>query len=78
MVIIVHVDRQGERVARSPQLRLGAFMCPVSIHTAAWCPPSTFPDTNFGHYQRFVHTLERGRLDAFFMADHRVARRLKS
>ncbi len=72
MVIIVHVDRQGERVAHSPKLRLGAFMRPVSIHTAAWRYPGAFPDANFnfGHYQRFVRTLERGRFDAFFMADH--------
>jgi FMN-dependent oxidoreductase (nitrilotriacetate monooxygenase family) len=53
-------------------LRLGAFMRPVSIHTAAWRYPGAFPDANFnfGHYQRFVETLERGRFDAFFMADH--------
>ena len=72
MVIIVHVDRQGERVAHSPKLRLGAFMRPVSIHTAAWRYPGAFPDANFnfGHYQRFVRSLERGRFDAFFMADH--------
>lgn len=54
------------------QLRLGAFMRPVSIHTAAWRYPGAFPDANFNfsHYQRFVQTLERGRFDAFFMADH--------
>lgn len=47
-------------------------MRPVSIHTAAWRYPGAFPDANFnfGHYQRFVETLERGRFDAFFMADH--------
>ena len=47
-------------------------MRPVSIHTAAWRYPGAFPDANFnfGHYQRFVRTLERGRFDAFFMADH--------
>ena len=54
------------------QLRLGAFMRPVSIHTAAWRYPGAFPDANFNfaHYQRFAETLERGRFDAFFMADH--------
>jgi FMN-dependent oxidoreductase (nitrilotriacetate monooxygenase family) len=56
----------------SRKLRLGAFMRPVSIHTAAWRYPGAFPDANFNfaHYQRFVQTLERGRFDAFFMADH--------
>ena len=59
-------------MAHSRQLRLGAFMRPVSIHTAAWRYPGAFPDANFNfaHYKRFVQTLERGRFDAFFMADH--------
>ena len=59
-------------MADSRQLRLGAFMRPVSIHTAAWRYPGAFPDANFNfsHYKRFVQTLERGRFDAFFMADH--------
>ncbi len=59
-------------MAHLRQLRLGAFMRPVSIHTAAWRYPGAFPDANFNfaHYQRFVQTLERGRFDAFFMADH--------
>lgn len=54
------------------QLRLGAFMRPVSIHTGAWRYPGAFPDANFNfaHYQQFAQTLERGRFDAFFMADH--------
>ena len=54
------------------QLRLGAFMRPVSIHTGAWRYPGAFPDANFnfGHYKRFAQTLERGRFDALFMADH--------
>ncbi|MGE0823171.1 MAG: LLM class flavin-dependent oxidoreductase [Candidatus Binatia bacterium] len=57
---------------RSRKLRFGAFMRPVSIHTAAWRYPGAFPDANFNfaHYKRFVQTLERGRFDAFFMADH--------
>lgn len=54
------------------QLHLGAFMRPVSIHTAAWRYPGAFADANFNfrHYQRFIETLERGCFDAFFMADH--------
>ena len=53
-------------------MKLGAFMRPISIHTAAWRYPGAYPDANFnfGHYQSFVQTLERGRFDAFFMADH--------
>src|SRR5277367_5669778 len=59
-------------MARSRQLRLGAFMRPVSIHTAAWRYPGGLPDANFnfGHIRRFAQTLERGKFDAFFMADH--------
>jgi alkanesulfonate monooxygenase len=47
-------------------------MRPVSIHTAAWRYPGAFPDANFNfrHLKRFAQTLERGRFDAFFMADH--------
>ncbi|MGD9765621.1 MAG: LLM class flavin-dependent oxidoreductase [Candidatus Binatia bacterium] len=56
----------------SRKLRLGAFMRPISIHTAAWRYPGSFPDANFNfaHLKRFAQTLERGRFDAFFMADH--------
>ncbi len=59
-------------MASSRQLRLGAFMRPVSIHTAAWRYPGAYPDANFNfaHLKRFAQTLERGRFDAFFMADH--------
>ena len=54
------------------QLRLGAFMRPVSIHTAAWRYPGSFPDANFNlsHLKRFIQKLELGKFDAFFMADH--------
>jgi FMN-dependent oxidoreductase (nitrilotriacetate monooxygenase family) len=54
------------------QLKLGAFMRPVSIHTGAWRYPGAYPDANFNfaHLARFAQTLERGRFDAFFMADH--------
>ena len=54
------------------QLRLGAFMRPVSIHTAWWRYPGGWPDANFNfaHLKRLAQTLERGRFDMFFMADH--------
>ena len=54
------------------QLRLGAFMRPASIHAAAWRYPGAYADANFNlqHMVRFAQTLERGRFDAFFMADH--------
>jgi len=54
------------------QLRLGAFMRPVSIHTGAWHYPGAWPDANFnfGHIKRLIRKLEAGKFDAFFMADH--------
>ena len=54
------------------KLHLGAFMRPVTIHTGAWRYPGAYPDANFNfeHIKRFAQTLERGRFDAFFMADH--------
>jgi alkanesulfonate monooxygenase len=54
------------------QLRLGAFMRPVSIHTGAWRYPGAWPDANFnfGHIKRLIQKLEAGKFDAFFMADH--------
>jgi FMN-dependent oxidoreductase (nitrilotriacetate monooxygenase family) len=56
----------------SRQMHLGAFMRPISIHTAAWRYPGAFPDANFNfkHLTRFAQKLERGKFDAFFMADH--------
>jgi FMN-dependent oxidoreductase (nitrilotriacetate monooxygenase family) len=56
----------------SRQLRLNAFMRPATIHTGAWRYPGAFSDANFNfaHLKRFAQTLERGRFDAFFMADH--------
>jgi FMN-dependent oxidoreductase (nitrilotriacetate monooxygenase family) len=56
------------------RLRLGAFMRPVTIHTAAWRYPGAYPDANFNfaHLKRFAQTLERGKFDAFFMADHQA------
>jgi len=47
-------------------------MRPASIHTGAWRYPGAFPDANFNfaHLKRFAQKLERGKFDAFFMADH--------
>ena len=47
-------------------------MRPVGIHTAWWRYPGAYPDANFNlkHLVRFAQILERGRFDAFFMADH--------
>jgi alkanesulfonate monooxygenase len=68
-------QRKGSRatiVTTSRKLRLGAFMRPVSIHTAAWRYPGAWPDANFSwpKLKRLTQTLERGKFDAFFMADH--------
>src|SRR5256885_8318669 len=54
------------------QLRLGAFMRPVSIHTGAWRYPGAWPDANFNfsHIKRLIQKLEAAKFDAFFMADH--------
>src|ERR1700756_330694 len=54
------------------RLHLGGFMRPVGIHTAWWRYPGAWPDANFNLERliRFAQTLERGRFDAFFMADH--------
>lgn len=53
-------------------MHLGAFMRPVSIHTAWWRYPGSYADANFNleHLIAFAQTLERGCFDAFFMADH--------
>jgi alkanesulfonate monooxygenase len=54
------------------QLKLGAFMRPVSIHTGAWRYPNAWRDANFNfaHLKRLIQTLEKACFDAFFMADH--------
>jgi alkanesulfonate monooxygenase len=59
-------------MAKSRQLRLGAFMRPISIHTGAWRYPDAVPDANFNFplIKQLIQTLERGKFDAFFMADH--------
>src|SRR6266567_3674446 len=64
--------RERFSMTRPRQLKLAAFMRPASIHTGAWRYPDAFPDANFNfaHLKRFAQTLERGKFDAFFMADH--------
>jgi FMN-dependent oxidoreductase (nitrilotriacetate monooxygenase family) len=59
-------------MAGTKQLRLGAFMRPVGIHTAWWRYPGAYPDANFNlqHLIRFAQKLEEGKFDAWFMADH--------
>ncbi len=54
------------------QLKLGAFMRPVSIHTGAWRYPGAWPDANFNfaRIKQLIRTPEAGKFDAFFMADH--------
>ena len=54
------------------QLHLGAFMRPVGIHTAWWRFPGADTNANFSFKQltHLIQTLERGKFDAFFMADH--------
>jgi FMN-dependent oxidoreductase (nitrilotriacetate monooxygenase family) len=66
-------DRTGTcPMTQRRQLKLGAFMRAVSIHHGAWRYPGAYPDANFNlaHMKRFIQTLERGKFDAFFMADH--------
>ena len=61
----------GKRAMAKRQLRLGAFMRPVSIHTGAWRYPGAWPDANFNFAHRGGAPETRGRkFDAFFMADH--------
>ena len=54
------------------QLHLGAFMRPVTIHTGGWRYPGAWPGANFSFPQlkQLIQTLEAGKFDAFFMADH--------
>ena len=48
-------------MSKAKQLRLGAFMRPVSIHTAAWRYPGGTPDANFNlkALVQYAQTLER-------------------
>lgn len=59
-------------MSKAKQLKLGAFMRPVSIHTGAWRYPGALPDANFNFpaLKKFIQKLEQGKFDAFFMADH--------
>jgi alkanesulfonate monooxygenase len=76
-VAALWVHRAGQRqnegvMARSRQLHFNAFMRPASIHTGAWRYPGAHADANF-NLQRmvgYIQKLERGKFDAFFMADH--------
>ena len=54
------------------QLKLGAFMRPVSIHTGAWRYPGAIPDANFNFpvLKSLIRKMEAAKFDAFFMADH--------
>ncbi|BCW89555.1 Nitrilotriacetate monooxygenase component A [Alphaproteobacteria bacterium SO-S41] len=62
----------GSGAGMTRQLKLGAFMRPISIHTASWRYPGGTPDGNFNWplIKRLAQTLEAGKFDAFFMADH--------
>jgi len=59
-------------MSKPRQLHLGAFMRPISIHTGAWRYPGADPSANFNFplIKQLIQTLERGKFDAFFMADH--------
>jgi len=59
-------------MSRDRQLKLGAFMRPVSIHTGAWRYPGALPDANFNFaaLKSYIQKLEAAKFDAFFMADH--------
>src|SRR5258706_1063109 len=72
MIALPISPSSATNMTSSRQLHLGAFMRPASIHTGAWRYPDAFPDANFNfaHLKRFAQTLERGKFDAFFMADH--------
>ena len=47
-------------------------MRPVTIHTGGWRYPGAEPDANFNleTIVAMAQTLERGKFDAYFMADH--------
>src|SRR5215468_8057316 len=64
--------QHGHRAMAQRQLKLGAFMRPISIHTGAWRYPGAWPDANFnfGRLKQLIRKLEAGKFDAFFMADH--------
>src|SRR3979411_3027373 len=55
-----------------PQLNLGAFMRPISIHTGAWRYPGAWPDGNFnfGHIKRLIQKLDAEMCVPFCLPDH--------
>jgi len=59
-------------MTRRRQLKLGAFMRPVSIHAGAWRYPGAWRDANFNvaRLRYLAQRLEAACFDAFFMADH--------
>ena len=62
------------------QLKLGAFMRPVSIHTGAWRYPGAWPDANFNfpHIKKLIQKLGVDLPTAMMISGHRtdsVARR---
>ena len=65
-------NQHGNGAMAQRQLKLGAFMRPVSIHTGAWRYPGAWPDANFNfpRIKQLIQKLEAGKFDAFFMADH--------
>src|SRR6267154_123902 len=52
---------------KKQQLKLGAFMRPISIHTGAWRYPGAVPDANFNlsHIKRLIRKLEHGKFEPF-------------
>ena len=52
---------------KKQQLKLGAFMRPISIHTGGWRYPGAFPDANFNlsHIKRLIRKLEHGKRGIF-------------
>jgi FMN-dependent oxidoreductase (nitrilotriacetate monooxygenase family) len=53
------------------KLRLGAFVPGSGQHIAAWRHPDSTPngELNIQHYIQLAQTAERGKFDAFFLAD---------
>ena len=72
MPILFRTSITGMIQMAKRQLKLGAFMRPVSIHTGAWRYPGAVPDANFNFplMKQMIRKLEAGKFDAFFMADH--------
>src|SRR5476651_1296043 len=56
----------------SKKLCLGAFMRPISLHTAWWRHPDAQPESNLNWpiIKELAQKLEHACFDAIFMADH--------